>query len=264
MTVRAAIGLGVVTLTALAACAGDNEAPASVATTATPASDAVSWDSIERILSARQGEYAVRMTGIASDGSEFTVSDETTRFDLDAPFVELTIHGAADPMSVIYTDTASFMRSDLWAAACGTPWVDMTDIHLERSAVERAASLQSEPALLAATVMGEPRQVSSTDGVTTYEVRVPGAFGLPPFPELPEVLATLSEGERTATLTAPADGSAVEIELVVDLSAVDQHLGDVEPDSDLTVHWTLASELDPIVTDLPLDAADPACADSSE
>lgn len=260
------LGLLLIGLTGVSACVGadDGEPAASAATTGTPSAAAASWNEIERILSARQGEYTVHETGVAADGRDVVLRDETTRFDLDAPFVEETIRGVADPITVIYTDAASFMRSDQWTTACGTPWIDLTAAHLQRSDAERAALLQPLPALLVVAALGEPQLVGIEAGASIYEVTLPAAFGLPPFPEHPQVRAILGEGERTATVTVPGDDGAAEIELLIDLSEVDDQLGGVEPDSTLTMRWTVAAEFEPVDTTLPDDAAHPACAEPAE
>ncbi|TDC49108.1 hypothetical protein E1212_19235 [Jiangella ureilytica] len=288
MTVRAAFGLAVVTVLT-AGCGSETEpagaeddvtatAPATESATPQPAEfEDVPWETLQTYLAAPRGRYT-KVHGLNESGSQTTIVQETTRFDLDAGYVERTMKipaailppdmAAEAPngldFSFIQTASAFLMSHANMPETCDAKWVDMTENGLPAipglSKGEQALIIEPLDALRRA--VGEPVHLETTAEGSSYEITLPADAGLTISAQQrtdPAVVDTLAGLQTTARVLLPADGGPLEVG--IDFSQVMSALaGQPFPKGTvIRTDWTVSTDLRPFDTSLPTDLADPSC-----
>lgn len=286
MTVRAAFGLAVVAVLAAGCSTASNPAAAEDGATATAPADPtepaefedVPWETLQDYLAAPRGRYT-KVHGLNENGQQSTILQETTRFDLEAGYLERSIELPAEGMpseqaamapdgmtfGVIQTGTAYYMSVPGVEESCGAPWVDLTaseNIPSVPGLAEDLLALIIEPLDILDQAVGEPVHVETTAEGSAYEVTLPAAAGLTIAAEQrsnPTVAGTLDGMQTVAEVLLPPDGGPLEVG--IDFSEVMSALsGQPFPEGTvMRTDWTLSTDLEPFDTSLPADIADASC-----
>ncbi|MBB5791356.1 hypothetical protein HD601_005931 [Jiangella mangrovi] len=293
MTVRAGLGLAVLAAAGCAAGIGSPGAadvvpsaspsvepapaepsPVAESTPAPAPDDAVPWETIDAFYEAARGRYT-EVVQASTDGILYeTILQETVRYDLDAPYLERTVRiptAGADPLGdlkFVYTDTSILMWNPGAADACGTPWVDMTDV--DYGAIlgfdtDLEEFLAVKPLDILDWAVDEPRHIETTPEGSTYEVTVPADMTLSITSDMarnPEDYEAILDMEAVVEVLLPPDDGS--LRMSVDVTDVYGAIGGGRglPAGD-TAHtsWTLTPEIPEFDTTLPTDVADHTCMD---
>ncbi|MBB5791357.1 hypothetical protein [Jiangella mangrovi] len=253
--------------------------PATESETPEPAEfEDVPWETLQDYLAAPRGRYT-KVHGVNESGAQTTMLQETTRYDLEAGYLERTIEIPADGMpseqaalapdgltfGVIQTGTAYYMSVPGIEESCGASWVDLTssdNLPSVPGLTDDLLALIIEPLDVLDQAVGEPVHVETTAEGSTYEVALPAAAGLTIAAEQrtnPSVVDTLTSMETVAEVLLPPDGGALEVS--IDFSEVMGELSG-QPFPEGTVmrsYWALITDLEPFDTSLPADIADGSC-----
>lgn len=283
---HAAIGLAVLVVLATgcgrapmpAATDDDVTAQASATLPGATAADAVRWENVETFLAATRGRYE-KVDEVVSGPERATLVEETSRFDLDARYVEVTLEfpdagllsdetmTGDESLRFITTDSTMLMWNGTSAETCGAEWVDMTTAAAAGSGVpgfDLAAGdgLLIEP-LEVLRLAGEPALDSiEPDGATWYEFTVPGGLGMQLSSDIasnPDVLEAMDGMESPARVLLPTGGTTFRLEIdhsevfaAAARAAADQPIPDGMA---VTSVWHVTTDIAPFDTTLPTDVA---------
>jgi hypothetical protein len=286
VTARATIGLAV--LAVLTAGCGSDSEPAAAEDDATAASseapptepaaaEDVPWEALQEYLAAPRGRYT-KVHGVNDSGQQATIMQETTRFDLDASYVQREVKIPPDSMpaeqaaqfpdgltfGIIQTGTQFLMSSPEVQEACGTPWIDMTTaatLPPIPGLSEDRVGLLVEPLDVLGQAVGEPEHIETTAAGSTYEITLPAAAGFTLAAEQrsnPTIMDTLNSMETVAEVTLPAGGGA--LEMSVDFTEVFGAIsgGALPAGVVVRTEWTVSPDVPAFDTTVP-EVADPSC-----
>ncbi len=262
-----------------AATDDDVTAQASATLPGATAADAVPWENVETFLAATRGRYE-KVDEVVSGPERATLVEETSQFDLDARYVEVTLEfpdagllsdgemTGDESLRFITTDTTMLMWNGTSAETCGAAWVDMTTtagsggLGLDLAAGDGLLIEPFEVLRLA----GEPALDGiEPDGATWYEFTAPAGLGMQLSSDLannPAVLEAMDGMESPARVLLPTSGTTFRLEIDHSevAAAASRAAADGEPIPEgmaVTSVWHVTTDIPPFDTALPTDVAPP-------
>lgn len=257
-----------------AATDDDVTAQASATLPGATAADAVPWENVETFLAATRGRYE-KVDEVVSGPERATLVEETSQFDVDAHYVEVTLEfpdagllsggdmTGDESLRFITTDSTMLMWNGTSAEICGAEWVDMTTA-TGPGGLDLAAGdgLLIEP-FEVLRLAGEPTLDGiEPDGGTWYAFTVPAGLGMQISNDLadnPAVLEALDGMESPARVLLPTAGTTFRLEIdqsEVYAATIRAAAGETLPeDMTATSVWHVTTDIAPFDTTLPTDVA---------